>query len=46
MKFLISQSFLNPKNPSAPTSPLYDIDILALAGNAIKSIKVSPISNN
>lgn len=40
---MYDQSFLNPKKPSAHCSPLYDIDNLARAGRAIKSIKVNPV---
>lgn len=38
-----SHSFLNPRNPSAHCSPLYDIESLALAGKAMKSINVNPV---
>ena len=40
---MLNQSFLRPKNPSHFLSPLYDMDILALAGRATKSIIVKPV---
>ena len=42
-KSRIVHNFLRPKNPSAQASPLYEIEIRALAGRAMKSMRVRPV---
>jgi hypothetical protein len=42
--FLVNQRRFNPKNPSAPNSPVYVRLILALAGTMMKSTSVSPVT--